>query len=105
MVDENFLSWFKEAEGVKLKVSICTGSLLLGAAGFLIDKRATTNFQEYETLKPFCREVVRERIVDDQTVITSGAVSASIDLGLYLCDKWCGAKAKDEIRRKMDYHH
>jgi transcriptional regulator GlxA family with amidase domain len=103
--DEEFLTWFRKAEAVELKVSICTGSLLLGAAGFLADKRATTNYQEYETLKPFCREVVRERIVDDQTVITSGAVSASIDLGLYLCDKWCGPQAKEEIRKKMDYRH
>jgi cyclohexyl-isocyanide hydratase len=41
--------------------------------------------------------------VEDGNVITSGAVSASIDLGLYLCEKWSGEKAKKEIRKKMDY--
>jgi len=101
--DEKFLEWLKTAENVKLKTSICTGSLLLGATGFLRDKKATTNYQEYETLKPYCKEVVRERIVDDQSVITAGAVSASIDLGLYLCDKWCGAEAKIQISKRMDY--
>jgi cyclohexyl-isocyanide hydratase len=102
--DEQFLNWIKTADNCKYKISICTGSLILGAAGFLKDKKATTNFNEYETLKPYCREVVKKRIVDDQRTITAGAVSASIDLGLYLCELWTNSDVAQEIRRRIDYH-
>jgi transcriptional regulator GlxA family with amidase domain len=99
-----FIDWIKTAEPVKYKISICTGSLILGAAGFLKNKTATTNFREYEALKPYCERVSTERIVEDGNVITAGAVSASIDLGLFLCNKWAGPHAAEEIRKRMDYH-
>ncbi len=103
MKDPEFLNWLKTAEPVKYKISVCTGSLLLGAVGFLKDRTATTNFQEYEALKPFCKNVSTDRIVDDNNVITAGAVTSSIDLGLYLCKKWAGEDAAATIRRKIDY--
>jgi transcriptional regulator GlxA family with amidase domain len=102
--DVDFLNWIQTARHCKFKISICTGSLILGAAGFLKDKKATTNFNEYETLKPYCKEVVKERIVEDGDTITAGAVSASIDLGLYLSKLWAGVEASKEIRRRIDYH-
>ena len=102
--DKDFLTWLQTASSVKYKISICTGSLLLGAAGFLSNKKATTNFQEYEALKKYCPNVLTDRIVHDGDVITAGAVSASLDLGLYLCTHWAGADAAKEIRKKMDYH-
>ena len=101
--DRPFMNWIKTAEKVEYKISICTGSLILGAAGFLKDKRATTHFDEYEILKPYCKEVLKERIVDDGKVITAGAVSSSLDLGLYLCNKWAGEEAEQEVRKRMDY--
>ncbi|HLO80008.1 MAG TPA: DJ-1/PfpI family protein [Chitinophagaceae bacterium] len=101
--DKDFIDWIRTAEQARYKISICTGSLLLGAAGFLTHKKATTNYNEYENLKPYCREVSEERIVEDGDVITAGAVSASLDLGLYLCQKWAGEDARNEIRKKMDY--
>jgi cyclohexyl-isocyanide hydratase len=103
MHDRIFLDWLQTAKNARYKISICTGSLLLGAAGFLKGKAATTHFAEYETLQPFCREVLRQRIVDDDGVITAGAVSSSIDLGLYLCYKWVGSDCESDIRRKLDY--
>jgi transcriptional regulator GlxA family with amidase domain len=102
--DKDFLNWIKTADGVKYKISICTGSLILGASGFLKDKKATTNYQEYETLKPYCKEVLTGRVVEYENVITAGAVSASLDLGLYLCEKWAGENAKKEIKKRMDYN-
>ena len=98
-----FLQWLETAAAVPVKVSVCTGSLLLGAAGFLKDKKATTNYKEYEWLRPFCKEVLTDRIVEDNGVITAGAVTASIDLGLYLCRKWAGEDAAQAIRTHMDY--
>jgi transcriptional regulator GlxA family with amidase domain len=41
--------------------------------------------------------------VEDSGVITAGAVSASIDLGLYLCEKLAGREAREEVRQRMDY--
>ena len=102
--DQEFLDWIRTARNCEYKISICTGSLILGAAGFLKDKKATTNFQEYDALRPYCSEVVEERIVDDNKTITAGAVSSSIDLGLYLCGLWAGEDAKADIRRRIDYH-
>lgn len=102
--EKNFIAWIQTSRKVKYKISICTGSLILGAAGFLTGKRATTNNQEYEALKPYCNEVLTGRIVEDNNVITAGAVSASIDLGLFLCNKWAGPGAMKEIRNRMDYH-
>jgi transcriptional regulator GlxA family with amidase domain len=102
--DTEFINWIRTSEKTAYKISICTGSLILGSAGFLKDKKATTNFLEYETLRPYCKEVLKDRIVDDNNTITAGAVSASIDLGLYLCKKWAGQEAQDEIRKRMDYH-
>ncbi|MBD0366495.1 MAG: DJ-1/PfpI family protein [Flavisolibacter sp.] len=101
--DIEFISWLKTAKDVQYKISVCTGSLLLGAAGFLNDKSATTNFHEYEALKPYCKKVSKQRIVDDNNVITAGAVAASLDLGLYLCEKWAGTEAAKKIAEMMNY--
>ncbi len=104
IADKEFIEWIKTSSTASFKISICTGSLVLGAAGFLKNKIATTHFDEYETLNQFCKEVKQDRIVEDCNVITAGAVSSSIDLGLYLCKKWAGQKAEIEIRKRMDYH-
>jgi len=102
--DKDFITWLQTATNVPYKISVCTGSLLLSAAGFLTNKSATTNYQEYEALKPYCKQVLDKRIVDDENTITAGAVTASIDLGLYLCEKWAGKQAANVIRKKIDYH-
>jgi len=101
--DAPFIDWIKTAGPVRQKISICTGSLILGAAGLLTGRSATTHYREYEALKPYCREVLTDRIVEDQDTLTAGAVTASIDLGLYLCRKWSGKDAEEEIRRRMAY--
>ena len=101
--DEKFLNWIRTAQNAKWKISICTGSLILGAAGFLKNKKATTHFSEYETLQKFCREVSKDRIVEDGDTITAGAVSSSLDLGIYLSRKWAGDEAAKIIRERMAY--
>lgn len=98
-----FISWLKTAANVPLKTSICTGALLLGAAGFLEGHRATTHFDEYDALTPYCAEVAREELVDDGAVITAGAVASSLTLGVYLCEKFVGAEKTATIRRSMAY--
>jgi transcriptional regulator GlxA family with amidase domain len=101
--DATFLNWLKTAENVPLKCSVCTGALLLGAVGFLKNKRITTNYQAIDITRMYCREVVDERIVEDNGVITAGAVASSIDLGLYVCAKLAGKEVAEIIRLKMDF--
>jgi cyclohexyl-isocyanide hydratase len=101
--DNEFLRWISTGSQCKYKISVCTGSLILGAAGFLKNRFATTHFNEYQTLKPFCKTVSKDRIVVDNDVITAGAVSASIDLGLYLCRIWAGKHAENKIKTDMNY--
>ncbi|MEM9929669.1 MAG: DJ-1/PfpI family protein [Bacteroidota bacterium] len=102
--DQAFLTWLQTGASVPLKTSVCTGSLLLGAAGFLTERSATTHFNAYEGLVPYCKEVVRkEVIVEDSSVITAGAVASSLELGLYLCDKLVGPNKTERIRKSMAY--
>ncbi|MCR8630266.1 DJ-1/PfpI family protein [Paenibacillus radicis (ex Xue et al. 2023)] len=101
--DVQFLRWLKTANNVQYKVSVCTGALLLGAAGFLSGRRATTNPQAYDFLEPYCEEVVRARIVRDGNVITGGGVATSIDLGLYLLEYFTDAETVRKIQKSMDY--
>src|SRR2546423_16876 len=104
VTDATFIAWLKTAAACPLKTSVCTGSLLLGAAGFLAGRRATTHPSAYAELAPFCASVERQRIVDEGDVITAGGVTAGIDLGLYLVEKFEGADARARIARQMDYH-
>lgn len=101
--DPEFVDWLKTAGGARLKVSVCTGALLLGAAGFLRGRRATTHPAALKELEPYCATVVRERVVDEDGVITAGGVSSSIDAGLYLVQKLAGVGARDRIAGQMDY--
>lgn len=99
----DFINWIKQAKGARYKASVCTGALLLGAAGFLEGKKATTNRSAFELLKPYCQEVQREKVMEDSGVITAGGVSSSLQLGLYLCEKWAGKEARERIQDKMDF--
>ena len=103
MHEKDFIEWIQTAKNIPWKISVCTGSLILGAAGFLHGKKATTHFDAYDLLRPFCKEVVTDRIIEDGDCITAGAVTSSIDLGLYLCRKWASGEADLIIRYKMDY--
>ena len=101
--DPEFVAWIATAAETPLLTSVCTGSLLLGAAGLLKDVRATTHPTAYEQLRPFCREVVDERIVDEGGIITGRGVTSSIDLGLYLVEKIAGKSIRQRIQTQMDY--
>jgi transcriptional regulator GlxA family with amidase domain len=101
--DRAFMDWIATAQNVPLKTSVCTGALLLGAAGFLKGKRATTHPSAYKELEPYCATVVQERIVDEGNIVTGGGVSTSIDLGLHLVGRIAGAEARARIAKQMDY--
>ncbi|GIP18068.1 glutamine amidotransferase [Paenibacillus montaniterrae] len=101
--DKEFVDWIKTAEAVPYKASVCTGSLLWGAAGFLKNKKATTHPNVYDLLEPYCAEVVKARIVKDGNVITAGGVATSIDLGLYIIELFAGKEAVPVVKQQLDY--
>jgi transcriptional regulator GlxA family with amidase domain len=101
--DKSFIAWLQTASPQSLKASVCSGSILLGAAGFLKGKRATTHRSSFDELRPFCEQVVDRRVVDEGDVITARGVTSSIDLGLYLCEKLASREARERIAKQMDY--
>ena len=104
MHDAAFIAWlggFNYDRGVA--ASVCSGALLLGAVGVLKDCRATTHRSVYDLLRPLCREVVDERVVDEGNILTARGVTSGIDLGLHLCARYAGAEAAAKIAAQMDY--
>lgn len=105
MQDKAFLRWITVASATTTVAAVCGGSLLLGAAGMLRTKKATTHPALLAPLQHFAREVSPDRIVDEGTVITAGGVTSSIDLGLCLCEKIAGREVREKIQRQMDYRN
>lgn len=100
--DKDFIAWIKTAESCMMKVSVCSGALILGAAGFLKGKKATTHPAAYKDLLRYA-EVEKKRIVECEDVITAAGVTASIDLGLYVVKKIAGEQVFRNIKKQMDY--
>ena len=103
MVDPKFIEYLKTWGTQRPMASVCTGSLLLGQAGYLQNMRATTHHRAFELLYPLCRQVVKDRVVDEGQVVTAGGVASSIDLGLYLVEKYWGVDARTRIATQMEY--
>jgi transcriptional regulator GlxA family with amidase domain len=100
----DFIAWIATAGRSSLIASVCTGALLLGAAGLLKGKAATTHPRAFDLLKPSCAEVINRRVADSGDVITARGVTSSIDLGLYLCEKFSNANVRIKIQDQMDYN-
>lgn len=102
MDETQFIEWLKSAREDALLVSVCTGSLLLGAAGYLTGKQATTHPSQYEVLKQFAT-LSTDRIVHDGNVITGRGVTAGIDVGLYVVEELSDMETRETIATQMDY--
>ena len=101
--DVQFVQWLQTAGDAQYKVSVCTGALLFGAAGYLKGLRATTHPSAYKELEPYCKTVLQERVVDEGNIITGRGVSTSIDLGLHVVERLAGAEARSRVATQMDY--
>jgi transcriptional regulator GlxA family with amidase domain len=101
--DREFLNWISVAPNKTCLAAVCGGVLLVGATGILKGRRATTHPEFKKFLKNMGAEVLDDRIVEDDNVITAGGVTASIDLGLYLCERIAGSDIRQKIQRQMDY--
>jgi cyclohexyl-isocyanide hydratase len=101
--DAGFIGWLKTSALCGLKASVCTGLLLLGAAGFLAGRRATTHPNAFQELGRFYGEVLDQRVVDEGDVVTVRGVSSTLDLGLHLVERFVGKEGRELIRKQMDY--
>jgi transcriptional regulator GlxA family with amidase domain len=101
--DSEFISWIQTSRDVEYKVSVCTGSLLLGAAGFLTGRRATTNPSAYDLLSPYCSEVLKERIVRDGNIFTGGGAGTSMDMGLFFVESITDESFVKRVQEIIDY--
>ena len=102
--DEEVLDFLRrQAPGARYVTSVCTGSLVLGAAGLLQGRRATTHWMSLPMLAAFGCEPVAERVVVDGNVITGGGVTAGIDFALTVAGELLGAEAAERIQLGMEY--
>jgi transcriptional regulator GlxA family with amidase domain len=83
--------------------SVCTGALLLGAAGLLDGLRATTHWIAYDALRGFGAEPTEERVVIEGRIATAAGVSAGIDLALTLVDRLQGPEVAQAVQLGIEY--
>lgn len=103
--DTEFLQFLKtQGANARYVTSVCTGSLLLAAAGLLEGYRATTDRLSMELLAMFEVETVAQRVVIDRNRITGGGITAGIDLGLVLAAELFGETVAQEIQLWMEYN-
>ena len=98
------VDWIRDAHATTIyTTSVCTGALLLGAAGVLEGRRATTHWMALEQLRGYGAEPTDERVVTDDKVVTAAGVSAGIDLALTLVGRLEGAETAQAIQLGIEY--
>lgn len=93
----------REAQRAAYVTSVCTGSLLLGAAGMLRGRRATTHWAFHELLPMLGATPVRERVVRDGNLFTGGGVTAGIDFALTVAAELVGANEAQAVQLELEY--
>jgi transcriptional regulator GlxA family with amidase domain len=102
--DIEVLTWLRGAhESSTWTTSVCTGALVLAAAGILGGKRATTHWAYLDRLRELGAEPVAERVVEDGKIITGAGVSAGIDMALTLAGRIAGEKVAEAIQLGIEY--
>jgi len=100
--DVGFIEWLRGFPDNRLIASVCTGALLLGAAGRLAGRRATTHASALAELGAFGAAAVSERVVDEGQVVTAGGVTSALDLGLHLVERLAGEEVARAVARQME---
>ncbi len=101
------LNWLREqSRAVQLTASVCTGALVLAAAGLLDGRKATTHWQSLEVLRrsfPKVNVVSDKQVVRDGPMMTSAGVAAGIDLALRIIEEQLGPAAAGMVARNIEY--
>ncbi len=104
MKDPAVLRWLERAHGAsQWTTSVCTGSLVLGAAGILKGLRATTHWNSLDRLRELGAEPSEERVVFQGKVVTAAGVSSGIDMALALAEKIAGTDVAQGIQLSIEY--
>lgn len=104
MTDTEVLDWLRAIDQTTTwTLSVCTGSLILAAAGLLEGRKATSHWLALDQLSEFGVEPVPSRVVFDGKYVTAAGVSASIDMGLELANRMSGDVAAQAIQLGLEY--
>jgi transcriptional regulator GlxA family with amidase domain len=102
--DEGVLSWLREIDKTtKWTTSVCTGALLLGAAGLLEGKRATSNWLALDELRKYGADPVGGRWVEAGKTVTAAGVTAGIDMALHLISREAGPEVAQAVQLGIEY--
>ena len=93
----------QQAQKAKYITSVCTGAFLLAEAGLLKNKRATTYHTAFAELAAYSVEVLAQKVVREDNIITAAGVSSGIELGLYILREEFGAAVAQEAADKIEY--
>jgi cyclohexyl-isocyanide hydratase len=106
LMDDAEVIAFVRRQGLQARyvTSVCTGALVLGAAGLLYGFKATTHWASHDQLALFGAVPVKERVVVDGNRITGGGVTAGIDFGLVLAEKLSSRKTAEMIQLSLEYN-
>ncbi len=104
MDDEEVLDWIRrQAQGARLVFSVCTGALILGAAGLLKGRRATTHWNSFHLLPLFGAAAVNRRVVIDGNLITAAGVTSGIDGALHAAALLRGDETAQLLQLSIQY--
>ncbi len=104
MEDDETLDFVRrQAAGARYLTSVCTGALVLGAAGLLVGRRATTHWAAHDLLAAFGAVPVEGRVVRDGNLVTGGGVTAGIDFALTLAAELTDPATAQAIQLQHEY--
>jgi cyclohexyl-isocyanide hydratase len=104
LTDEETLTFVRaQGETARYITSVCTGSLVLGAAGLLKGKRATSHWNAVDLLSAFGAIPINDRVVQDGNLMTAGGVTSGIDFGLSVISELIGRREAEAIQLQLEY--
>ena len=104
MEDAEVLDFLRgQAAGARYVTSVCTGSMVLAAAGLLLGKRATTHWASHDLLAPLGAIPVQARVVRDGNVFSGGGVTAGIDMALTVAAELVGRETAEGVQLFLEY--
>ncbi|OGO62583.1 MAG: hypothetical protein A2029_13720 [Chloroflexi bacterium RBG_19FT_COMBO_47_9] len=107
MENEKLIDWIIRVAKLHRRVaSVCTGALLLGRAGLLKGRQATTHVSALDELAQLCPDTIvvgKQRVVESGPILTAAGVSSGIDLGLYLVGYYLNGEIRRLVAERMEY--